>query len=151
MFQIILIKKVILTNASFFLNDKINTPALIKEIAWNHHTGNSDCILDVNDNFVEYKKHWITKMKGESGGKPTGRGKSKEERSGRKRGRGSTRTETKHLVPLSQCASNLSTHSTYVTNSDICGQMSLLIILRNTDHFVFYLWVAITDFLFLHV
>lgn len=53
-------KKVILTHDSFFLNDKINTPSTIKQIAWKQHT---DCILDIYITLENTKEHWITKMK----------------------------------------------------------------------------------------
>lgn len=79
-------------------------------------------------------------MKGEKGRQSSRRREIKRGKLGRRRGSNSTRTETKYLVPLSQRASSMRTHlTTYMKNSDICGQISLLIILSNPDYFVFYL------------
>lgn len=56
MFQITLIKKSDIDPSFLLSNDKINKSAMVKEIAWNWYTENSDCILDIYDNFAEDKK-----------------------------------------------------------------------------------------------
>lgn len=130
--------------------------AMIKELTWRQYTGNSDCILDIYDNFSEYKLKMLNC-------KHERREGEREEQEGDKerKGGGGWGGERRQLhnrnygifssVPLLSPDSTRSIRFTNcMKNADIGGQMSFLIVLCMTDYLVFYLQVAITDF-FLHV
>ena len=135
-----------MTRASFFLIDNINKLSVVKEIAWNQHTGvvaTQIVFLISMINLQNTKNIELPKVKGE-------KGQQRSRKRGGKETGGSTTEATKYSVPLFHYVSLMSTcWTTFMKNSDTCGQiMSFLIVLCTILLFVLYLWVAVIDFLF---